>query len=89
MLYNPTIRDTSDFLLDSVKLTLDSSSSSSVLLCIFSLYPGRATWPLLLCCVYLVEAPVEDALHLTFVERDLLDLAALVLVVEGHGLAGG
>lgn len=39
--------------------------------------------------VYLVEASMEDSLHLFAVERDSLDLAALVFVVEGHSLAGG
>lgn len=38
---------------------------------------------------YLVEASVEDPLHLRDVERHPLDLAALVFVVEGHGLSGG
>lgn len=36
-----------------------------------------------------MEASVEDPLHWAAVEGDLLDLAALVFVVEGHGLAGG
>lgn len=39
--------------------------------------------------MYLVEAPVEDPLHLFAVEHDPLDLAALVFVVEGHGFPGG
>lgn len=32
---------------------------------------------------------MEDPLHLFGVERDPLDLAAFVLVVEGHRLTGG
>lgn len=39
--------------------------------------------------VYLVEASMEDFLHLFVVECDSLDLAALVFIVEGHSLAGG
>lgn len=39
--------------------------------------------------VYLVEASMEDPLHLIGVELDSLDLAALVFVVEGQRLAGG
>lgn len=39
--------------------------------------------------IYLVEASMEDSLHSFVVERDSLDLAALVFVVEGHSLAGG
>lgn len=38
---------------------------------------------------YLVEASVENPLDLFVVERDPLDLAALVFVVEGHGFTGG
>lgn len=38
---------------------------------------------------YLVEASVEDSLHLTVVKGHPLDLATFVFVVEGHRLAGG
>lgn len=39
-------------------------------------------------CVYLVEAAVENALHLLLIEAGALDLAAGVLVVEGECFAG-
>lgn len=38
---------------------------------------------------YLVEASVEDSLHLIAVKHHPLDLAALVFVVEGDGFLGG
>lgn len=38
--------------------------------------------------LYLVEASVEDPLHLLRIERDPLDLTTLVLVVERHGFPG-
>lgn len=40
-------------------------------------------------CGYLVEASMEDPLHLRVVERGPLDLTTLIFVVEGHSLAGG
>lgn len=38
--------------------------------------------------VYLVEAPVENPLHLLVVERGSLDLSSGVLVVERDCFAG-
>lgn len=41
-----------------------------------------------MCCVYLVEAAMENALHLLLVKAGSLDLSAGVLVVERECFAG-
>lgn len=43
---------------------------------------------IVMCCVYLVEAAMENALHLLLVKAGSLDLSAGVLVVECECFAG-
>lgn len=41
-----------------------------------------------MCCVYLVEAAMENALHSRLVKAGFLDLSAGVLVIERECFAG-